>query len=366
MPARIIIPFHDLRTSLRKIEPEVEAAIRRVLSSGRFILGPELEKFESEFARYTGAPYCAGVGSGTDAITLSLKALGIGKGDEVITSALTAYPTITGIAGAGARPVLVDVRQEDGLIDPALVEKLITSRTKAIVPVHLYGQCCDMQALIRLARRHSLKIVEDCAQSAGATCGNRHSGTYGDCGAFSFYPTKNLGALGDGGAVITKNAAVYRKVLSLRDYGRVGSRFVEEGVNSRLDEIQAAVLRVKLKRLERWIQERRSLAKTYEDHLSPDFYFADHQDRRHVYHLFPVRVPRRRAVIKELKSKGISIGVHYARPVFEEKAFRWPVRGPFTHATRICREVLSLPLFPGMTRRQVLYVIRCLNEALRR
>ncbi|HTL47177.1 MAG TPA: DegT/DnrJ/EryC1/StrS family aminotransferase [Verrucomicrobiae bacterium] len=360
------VPFNDLEPSLRTARPGIEAALRRVLSNGRFILGPEVAAFEKEFARAAGTPYCVGTASGTDAITLALMALGIGKGGEVLTSALTAYPTITGIARSGARPVLVDVRPEDGLMDPAAAARAVTPRTKAIVPVHLYGQSCDMAPLLRLARAKNLKIVEDCAHAAGASYRGRNAGASGDCGAFSFYPTKNLGALGDAGAVTTRHEEIYRRLLRLRDYGRAGGNFVEPGINSRLDEMQAAILRVKLRRLKGWVRERRRLAQMYRDRLPPEICFEEHEDRRQAYYVFAVKVPRRAKIIRALKSRGIAALVHFPRPVFREKAFAWPAAGRFPHASRLAREVLSLPFFPGMTQAQVLYTVRCLNESLGR
>ena len=360
------IPFHDLKPLTGPLVPALHRAFRRVLARGRFILGQETALFEKEFAPFLGVPYCVGVGSGTDAITLALLALDIGPGDEVITSALTAYPTITGICQAGAHPVLVDVRADDGLMDPVLVRRAVSRRTKAIVPVHLYGQSCDMTPLLRTARQYGLKIVEDCAQSTGALYDQRPTGSMGDCGAFSFYPTKNLGAFGDAGAVTTSRPAVYRRLLRLRDYGR-GARgaFLEPGINSRLDEIQAAFLRVKLTRLEGWIRARRRLAARYRQ-LGPKLCLAEQKGQHHAYHLFVVRVPHRSRVVSRLRAKGIGTAVHYPRPVNREKAFCWPQRGRFVQAEKLSREILSLPLYPGMTGLQVRSVMRGLNESLER
>lgn len=361
------IPFNDLKLSQKAVQGALSAAFRNFLESGSYILGSEVRGFEKDFARYTGARYCVGVGSGTDAITLSLKALGIRPGDEVITSALTAYPTITGIRQSGAVPVVVDVCSRDGLMDPAFVQKAITRRTRAIVPVHLYGQSCDMKPLLKLAGRRNLKIVEDCAQSAGALYKGRKTGVWGDCGAYSFYPTKNLGALGDGGAVVTKHFSVYQKLLRLRDYGRTQTNhFQEDGMNSRLDELQAALLRVKLHQLEKWVRQRRSLVKRYQKSLPDVVFLKENKGRKHAYHLLVVKIPNRSRVVKFLAAKGIQVRVHYERPVHAERAFVWPVPEKCTNAYQLCRQVLSLPLYPGMTESQVHYVTRCLREALNR
>lgn len=362
------IPFNDLKLSQRAVSSALSEAFQRHARGGTYILGPEVERFEKGFARFTGARYCVGVGSGTDAITLSLRALGIGPGDEVITSALTAYPTITGICQSGAVPVVVDVRSGDGLLDPALVKKAVSRRTKAIVPVHLYGQSCDLKPLMAVAKEHGLKVVEDCAQSAGALYRGRKTGVWGDCGAYSFYPTKNLGALGDAGAVITRHFSVYQKLLRLRDYGRTkdGTFLESGGMNSRLDELQAALLRVKLKGFEKAVLRRRKLAEFYKDHLPPEIFLEEHQDRRHAYHLLVIRVPCRDEVMKKLAAKGIQTRIHYARPVCSEKAFCWPVRGKVANAASLCKSVLSLPLYPEISEAQMDYVIRGLHEVLGR
>ncbi len=361
------IPFNDLKLSSKGLQSALSGAFQKTLNRGAYILGSETAHFEKDFARYIGAPYCVGVASGTDAITLSLKALGIGEGDEVITSALTAYPTITGISQSGARPVVVDVCPEDGLLNPKLVKKALSRKTKAIVPVHLYGQSCDMEPLLQLSRQRGVKIVEDCAQSAGALYQGRKTGSWGDCAAYSFYPTKNLGAIGDAGAVLTRHFSVYQKLLRLRDYGRTKENlFSEKGMNSRLDELQAALLRVKLPRLEGWVQQRRNLANEYRKCLPDVVFLKEHKGRRHAYHLLVVKVPNRKRVMKFLAARGIQSRVHYARPVQNEKAFTWPVSEKCVQASQLCREVLSLPFYPGMTDSQVHYVSRCLREALNR
>jgi len=264
-----MILFNNFKLQYKEIKKDVDSAIKNVMESGWFILGKEVKSFEAEFAKYIGIAYCVGVGSGTDAITLSLISMGIGEGSEVITTNLTAFPTITGIMQSKAIPVVVDVNTKNGLIDYSKIKKKITSRTKAIVPVHLYGQSCQMHRVIEIAKRHDLKIVEDCAQSAGSKYLEAKTGSIGHCNAFSFYPTKNLGAYGDGGAVVTNDKEIYERLLRLRNYGQI-TRYLhrdKEGINSRLDEIQAAILRVKLKHLDKWNEERRRIARFYRKNL---------------------------------------------------------------------------------------------------
>ncbi|NTU73618.1 DegT/DnrJ/EryC1/StrS family aminotransferase, partial [Candidatus Roizmanbacteria bacterium] len=265
---KTLIQLNDFKREYKALKTEINAAIKRVLQSGWYILGPEGEAFEKEMAAYLGVKYCVAVGNGTDAITLALIAQGVGEGDEVITTNLTAFPTITGITRSGAQAVTADIDPHTGLINPAEIEKLITKKTKAIVPVHLYGQMCDIKPIMAIARKYNLIVVEDCAQAIGARQGAKTAGTIGTAGCLSFYPTKNLGAFGDGGAVITNSKQVYQKLLMLRNYGqRVRYYHDEQGINSRLDELQAAILRVKLKHLPNMIERRREIARFYDTHL---------------------------------------------------------------------------------------------------
>ena len=259
-----MILFNEFKREYEAIRTEIDAALRRVLDSGWYILGKEGEAFEREFADYLGVRHCVGVANGTEAIALALRGMDIGPGDEVITTDMTAFATVTGIVQAGATPVVVDVRPEDGLMDERLIEAQITPRTKCIVPVHLYGQSCDMDAILRIARAHGLKVMEDCAQAAGTTYRDRKAGGWGDCAAYSFYPTKNLGAYGDGGAITTNDDATAERLRSLRNYGQTVRYHHEyEGINSRLDEMQAAILRVKLHHLDAWNARRRAIAARY-------------------------------------------------------------------------------------------------------
>ena len=247
-----IIPFSNLKLQQSILKDQLYPVLQDVIESGWYILGNRLKQFEKKFANYNGNIFCVGVASGTDAITLSLMALGIGYGDEVITTDITAYPTITAIENAGAVPVPVDIDPFTGIFDVLQIENAISPKTRAIVAVHLYGQCCDMEMLTALCRKHTLFLVEDCAQAAGSSFQGKKSGTYGQCGAFSFYPTKNLGAIGDGGAVVTDDECIYKRLVELRNYGQK-NRYVHDshGVNSRLDELQATVLDVKLEYLDK-------------------------------------------------------------------------------------------------------------------
>jgi len=327
----------------------VHAAIARVIARGQFILGPEVEAFEVEFAAAAGAAFAVGVGTGTDAVALGLRALGIGPGDDVITSAVSAAFTGLAILMAGATPVFADIDPERLTLDPAAVEAAVTPRTAAIVPVHLYGQPADMAAIAAIAARHHLAIVEDACQAHLATAGGRPVGTIGACGAFSFYPTKNLGALGDGGAVITGDPALADRLRRLRNGGQAGRyQHVEFGVNSRLDEIQAAVLRTRLTQLPAGTARRRSLAHRYRAGLrgASSIVVPPERDAGHVYHLFPVRTPHRPALQAYLAAAGIGSDVHYPVPVPRQPVFAALGPADCPEADRLCREVCSLPLHP--------------------
>ena len=347
------IPFLALR--LAEDAADVRAAIDRVIDRGWFILGPELEAFEQEFAKSCGAAHAVGVGTGTDAIALSLMALGIGKGDEVITSPLSAAYSALAIMMAGARPVFADIDSERLTIAPALVERAITPKTKAILPVHLYGQPADLAALSEIAERKGLLLVEDCCQAHAATAVGRPVGTWGAAGAFSFYPTKNLGALGDGGAIVTNDGALADKLRRLRNGGQT-SRYLhpEFGVNSRLDEMQAAVLRARLPRLAGWTTERRRLAARYRARLKDSGVFVPPEfDAGHVYHLFPILSRERDALQTRLQAQGIETLIHYPLPIPAQEAMRSVNPAACPVAARVASEVLSLPLHPGMTFDQI-------------
>ncbi len=328
----------------------VNDAIARVLARGWFVLGPEVEAFEREFAEACGASYAVGVGTGTDAITLSLRALDIGPGDEVITAPLSAAYSALAIIMAGARPVFADIDPNRLTLDPAATLAAVTSRTRAILPVHLYGQPADMRMLEQVASRHSLAIVEDACQAHLGTVDGRPVGTIGVAGAFSFYPTKNLGALGDGGAVITKDAVLAERIKRLRNGGQTSRYHHDEaGANSRLDELQAAILRARLPLLPAWTARRRALAAAYRRQLAdaPVMVPPEH-DPGHVYHLFPVVTPQRDALQKHLSSAGVETLIHYPVPIPRQPALRAanPTQCPV--ADRVCRQVLSLPIYPSL------------------
>lgn len=342
------IPFLSL--TLGDDAPDVRAAIDRVITRGWFVLGPELEAFEQEFAAASGAADAIGVGTGTDALALSLMALGVGAGDEVITSPLSAAYSALAIMMAGARPVFADIDPERLTVSPELVERAITPKTKAILPVHLYGQPADMPALAEIAARRGLLIIEDCCQAHLAMATGRPAGTWGAAGAFSFYPTKNLGALGDGGAVITDDAALAAKLRRLRNGGQT-TRYhhAEFGVNSRLDEMQAAILRARLPRLAGWTTTRRALAARYRERLegAPVEVPAEY-DAGHVYHLFPVLSRDRDALQARLRAAGIETLIHYPLAIPQQEAVRSVNPAACPVAARVASQVLSLPLHPGL------------------
>ena len=348
MNAAARLPFVDLRP--REDAPQVEAAIRRVIDRGWFILGPEVEAFEYEFASAVGLAHAVGVATGTDALTLSLRALGIGTGDEVITTPLSAAYTALAIMLAGARPVFADLDPDWLTIDPTAIEAAIGPRTAAILPVHLYGQAADMRAITAVAGRHGLAIVEDCCQAHLATCDGQPVGSFGAAAAFSFYPTKNLGALGDGGAVGTNDAALASRITRLRNGGQT-ARYVhaELGINSRLDELQAAVLRARLPFLPSWSARRRALAGQYRRELAPaPITVPPERDPGHVYHLFPVRSTSREALRQHLVERGVDTLIHYPVPLPKQAAFASERPAACPVADHVCSEVLSLPLHPAL------------------
>ena len=341
------IPFVDLRPG--DDAEVVRAAVDRVVAGGWYVLGPEVEAFEAEFAAVSGARFAIGVGSGTDAIALLLRAIGVGAGDEVIVPALTAAFTGLAVIGAGARPVIVDVEPDTLTLDPAACAAAVTERTRAIVPVHLYGQAADMDALGTIAARHGLALVEDCCQAHLGSSRGIPVGTRGSGGAFSFYPTKNLGALGDGGAVITNDSAIANCIRRLRNGGQADRyRHVEAGVNSRLDEIQAAILRARLLRLTRWTARRRELAALYRQLLPPALQPIPERDAGHVYHLFPVRSSNRDALRESLAAQGVETLIHYPVTLADQPAFAAYRSEPCPVAASAARLLLSLPLHPRL------------------
>ena len=343
------VPLVDLQAQYRAIRLEVDDAVRRVIERADFILGSEVEAFEQDFASYCGNRYAIGCGSGTDALHLALKALRIGGGDEVIIPAMTFVATALAVTMCGARPVLVDVDKETALIDTKAIEPAITPSTRAIVPVHLFGQCADMDAIRDIARRHSLYVVEDAAQAHGAQLNGTRAGTFGDLGCFSFYPGKNLGAYGDGGMVTTNSAELAERIQLLRNCGS-RKKYVHEimGMNSRLDTIQASILRVKLRYLDQWNEARRQHAAAYDALIEP---ITDIRRTRYnegsVYHLYVVRCGQRDEVLAALNHDGIGASIHYPSAVHELPAYGWLgyLPGAFPVAESWARACLSLPLY---------------------
>jgi dTDP-4-amino-4,6-dideoxygalactose transaminase len=347
-----MIPFVDLRAQYSSIESDVMAAAQRVFESGQYVLGPEVTAFEEEFASYCGTAHAVAVNTGTSALQLALLALGVGPGDEVITVPFTFVATAAAIGYTGATPVFVDVQPDTLTMDPAQLEDTITERTKAIVPVHLYGQVADMQPILETARRHAVPVVEDACQAHGAKQHGSPAGSFGRAGCFSFYPGKNLGAYGEGGAVTTDDPQLAQRVRLLRNWG-AEEKYVHtlKGFNHRLPELQAALLRVKLRRLEEWTEARRGLARLYDSLLGGKLRTPlQRQQNRHVYHVYCVRVSDRHEVQRELKSAGIETGVHYPIPVHLQPA--WSELGyrvgDFPVSETAAREVLSLPMYPEL------------------
>ena len=362
------VPFLDLKAPYGELREELDAACRRVMESGWFILGEELEAFETEFAAYCGARHCVGVGNGLDALHLVLRALKIGEGDEVIVPANTYIATWLAVSHAGATPIPVEPDPQTFNLDPARIEDAITPRTRAVMPVHLYGQPADMDAVREIAARYGLRVIEDAAQAQGARYKGARAGALGDAAGFSFYPGKNLGALGDGGAVVTDDAALADRVRLLRNYGSRAKYYNEErGYNSRLDELQAALLRVKLARLDEWNERRKSVARRYMQALrdAPGVTLsqvAEHADP--VWHLFVIRHPRRGALQERLAAAGVGSLIHYPLPPHLQDAYTdlGYVPGQLPISERLGREVLSIPIGPHITAEEVDYVISAITS----
>lgn len=353
-----MIPYLDLKAQYARIKPEIEIAVSNVLASGHYVLGPEVSQFEEEFAEYCGARFGIAVNSGTSALHLALLSLGIGPGDEVITTPFTFVATAAAIRYTGARPVFVDVNPDTLTIEPAGIEAAVTSRTKAIVPVHLYGQMAEMDPILAIARRHALAVVEDAAQAHGAEYNGLRAGSIGDLGCFSFYPGKNLGAYGEGGIVVTDDDRAAQQIRMMRDWGQ-SQRYhhVTHGFNYRMDGLQGAILRVKLRYLEDWTNARRARAARYHAQLADAGIRrpVERPDARHVYHIYAVRSAERDALQQALSSRDIQTGLHYPVPVHLQKVhadlgYR---RCEFPNAEAAAHETLSLPLYPEMTEQQV-------------
>jgi dTDP-4-amino-4,6-dideoxygalactose transaminase len=352
------IPFVDLTVQYQSIKPEIDAAVLRVLEEGQFALGPAVARFEQAFASYCGTREAIGVNSGTSALHLALLAAGVEPGDDVITVPFTFVATVAAIEYAGARPVFVDVDEASCTMDPARLDAAITLRTRAIVPVHLYGQPADMTPILEIAARRGVTVIEDACQAHGAEYRGRRCGSLGRLGCFSFYPTKNLGAYGEGGAVVTSDADLAARIRLLRSWGEE-TRYIHSvrGFNSRMDAIQAAVLEVKLRHLDAWTDARRRHAASYTRRLRDTAAVVPRvrEDERHAYHAFVVRVPQRDVVRARLAEAGVQTGVHYPLPIHLQPAYRdlGYAAGDFPVAERLAAEVLSLPLFPELTEHQI-------------
>ncbi|BDM71265.1 erythromycin biosynthesis sensory transduction protein EryC1 [Streptomyces nigrescens] len=360
----------DYLAEYEKERPEILDAVEKVFSSGRLILGESVRGFEEEFAAYHGVRHCVGVDNGTNAVKLALQALGIGPGDEVITVSNTAAPTVVAIDAVGAVPVFVDVNETDFLMDTTQVAAAITPRTRCLLPVHLYGQCVDMAPMRSLANEHGLKLLEDCAQAHGARQNGRLAGTWGDAAAYSFYPTKVLGAYGDGGAVLTNDDGVDRALRRLRYYGMEERYYVvgTPGHNSRLDEVQAEILRRKLPRLASYVDGRRAIARRYEEGLADTALRlpATVPGNDHVHYVYVVRHPRRDEIIEALAAQDISLNISYPWPVHTMSGFArfaYPT-GSLPVTEGLAREIFSLPMYPSLPATVQGKVIGALREVL--
>jgi len=362
------IPLVDVRAQYQELRAEIDAAVQRVIDSGQFILGPEVAAFEAAFGEFVGAPRAVGVASGTAALHLALLACGVGPGDEVITTPHTFIATAEAISHTGATPVFADIDPVTYTLDPERVESAVTPRTKAIVPVHLYGHPADMAPLGEIAERHGLRIVEDAAQAHGAAYRGVPCGSIGALAAFSFYPGKNLGAFGDAGAVTGTNDELLARVRKLRDHGRVTKYEHDEvGFGERLDSLQAAILATKLTRLAAWNDARRCIADRYSEMLSgaPVEVPVERPGATHVYHLYVIRAPRRDELLTALGQRGIGAGIHYPVPLHRQPAYRELEAGPFPETERASDEILSLPMYPHMTNDQVDRVVEAVQDFYR-
>lgn len=360
-----MIKFSGLTREYNKMSSEIDRAIKTVLRRGCFVLGAEVKNFEKKFAQYNKAKYCVGVNSGTDAIYLSLLAAGIKKGDEVIIPVNTALPTAMAVVMSGAHPVFVDC-DSSFLIDVEKIPNYITPKTKAIIPVHLYGMACDMTKIVKIAKDHGLVVIEDCAQSTGAEWLGRKVGTWGNLGCFSFYPTKNLGTYGDGGAIITNNPKYFKKLNALRCYGQNKDKIsIMQGINSRLDELQAAILNTKLKNLDKWNKKRVEIANLYRRWIkNPNVVLPLMKNaNQHVYHLFVIRTKKRDVLIRNLAGHGIQTLIHYPVLLHRQPFFKENLLKQFPNAQALNREILSLPLYPFLKNSEIKKIAQIINQS---
>ena len=356
------VPFGDLSRQYKKYKKEFDTIISGVFAKGNFILGENVTRFENNFSNYIGAKHAVGVGSATEALFLALKAIGIKNGDEVITVANTAVPTVSAIDFAGAKPVFAEIEEDSYNINPNCIEKKISLKTKAIIPVHLYGNPCSMNKIMQIAQKYDLKVIEDCAQAHGAEYKGKKVGTFGDFGVFSFYPSKNLGANGDAGIVVSNNNELAEKVRLLRNYGFEDRyKSIIRGFNSRLDEIQAALLDFKLTKLDDWNQRRKEISDMYNVGLKglPVILPSAAPENKHVFHLFVVRVKQREKFMKFLSDEGISTVIHYPIPIHLQPAYKYlnHKKGFLPVTEKVSEEIVSLPIYPDLEDSEVEYVI---------
>ena len=362
------IPILDLKAQYKAIRQEVDRAIKKVVKEQDFVLGRELSGLEEEVAAYCGAKHAVGVASGTDALILSLKALGIGEGDEVITSPFTFFATAEAISIVGARPVFVDIDPKTYTINPTLIESRITSNTRCIIPVHLYGQCADMGPILDIAKRHNLKVIEDAAQAIGAAYKGKKAGSMGDIGALSFFPSKNLGAFGDAGMVVTNDKALAEEIRGLRVHGASGAYIHKKiGMNSRLDNLQAAVLRVKLKYLDRWLRARRNNAEYYDERFKKLPLSLPHVPAHnvHTYHLYALGLKAgSEGIMRFLRDSGIESRVYYPLPLHLQECYRTLgyKKGDLKESEAASRETFVLPVYPELKREEKDYIVKKVKE----
>lgn len=365
-----MIPMVDLRRQYLQLKQEIDAAVLDVLDKTQFILGPNVSELEAEVARYHGLPHAIGVANGTDALLLALRALGIGAGDEVITTPFTFIATAEVAGLLGAVPVFVDVDPKTFNIDPALIEKAVTKRTKAIIPVHLFGQPCDMDPILAVAKKHGLKVIEDCAQAFGARYKGRIAGTLGDAACFSFFPSKNLGGIGDGGMVVTNDEALYKRLMLMRNHGaepKYYHRFV--GANFRLDPVQAAALLVKLPHLDEWSEARRRNAAYYNEKFAGTIVQTPYisPDCNTIYNQYCIRVPRRDEVVAHLKARKIGCEIYYPVPAHLQECFAYLgySEGDFPLSEEAAAEIMALPVYPELTNEMQDAVVEAILAFLR-
>jgi UDP-2-acetamido-2-deoxy-ribo-hexuluronate aminotransferase len=352
-----MIPMLDLKKQFDDLREEMLSAITEVIESTRYVLGPRVHELEAQVAKYTGVPFGVGVASGTDALHLAVKSLGLGKGDEVITTPFTFFATVESIIYEGATPVFVDIESDTFNIDPKKIEEKITKRTKAIIPVHIFGHPAEMDAIVDIAARHKLMVIEDCAQAFGATYKGKRVGSFGDAGCYSFYPSKNLGAYGDGGMIVLKSDEIAADIQKFRNHGTVGQYLhADVGVNSRLDEVQAAVLLVKMKHIDRYNALRREKAALFSSLMGSKVACpVVREGCEHVYHQYTIRSPKRDTIQEKLKEVDIASNVYYPVPMHMQPALAYLgyKDGDLPEAERAAREVLSLPIYPELAEKDI-------------